>query len=98
MGVEGRPPFGTVVTHGFVLDENGKKMSKSLGNIVDPMVLVEGGKDLRKDPAYGSDILRLWAGSTEYVQDVHMGKTVMCKLRILGRGEERGGGGGGALP
>lgn len=41
----GRAPYKTVLTHGFVLDERGHKMSKSLGNVVDPRSVIEGGKN-----------------------------------------------------
>ena len=44
----------------------GIKMSKSLGNVVDPRVIVNGGKDEKKDPAYGADVLRLWVSSVDY--------------------------------
>jgi hypothetical protein len=59
-----------VLTHGFVLDERGNKMSKSLGNVVDPRSVISGGKDERKEPAYGADVLRLWVASVDYSTDV----------------------------
>ena len=43
-----------------MLDEKGYKMSKSLGNVVDPLLVINGGKDLKKQPGYGADVLRLW--------------------------------------
>jgi hypothetical protein len=73
-----------VLTHGFVLDERGNKMSKSLGNVVDPRSVISGGKDERKEPAYGADVLRLWVASVDYSTDV------MVRLQLDGRG---GGGG-----
>ncbi len=54
MAVTGDPPYGAVLTHGFVVDEQGRKMSKSLGNVVDPLEVM---KEL------GADILRLWVCS-----------------------------------
>ena len=54
----GQAPYRAVVTHGFVLDEKGMKMSKSLGNTVDPRAVIEGGRDEKKEPAYGADVLR----------------------------------------
>lgn len=45
-------------THGFVVDENGHKMSKSIGNVIDPCVITSGGKNLQKEPAFGVDSLR----------------------------------------
>jgi isoleucyl-tRNA synthetase len=59
-----------VLTHGFVLDERGNKMSKSLGNVVDPRSVIAGGKDEKKEPAYGADVLRLWVASVDYSTDV----------------------------
>ena len=47
--------------HGFALDARGRKMSKSLGNVVDPKVVTDGGRNSQKQPAYGADVLR-WAG------------------------------------
>lgn len=44
--------------HGFTVDENDRKMSKSIGNVVDPAVITDGGKNTDKDPAYGADVLR----------------------------------------
>lgn len=44
----------------------GYKMSKSLGNVVDPRSIIEGGKDKNKDPALGADVLRLWVASVDY--------------------------------
>jgi len=49
-----RAPYKTVLTHGFTLDEQGRKMSKSLGN-VDPSVVIEGGK-IKREPAYRADV------------------------------------------
>lgn len=56
-----------------MLDERGLKMSKSLGNVVDPRAVIEGGKDAKKDPAYGADVLRLWVASVDYSNDVMVG-------------------------
>jgi len=64
----GRAPYNSVLTHGFVLDEKGYKMSKSLGNGVDP-------NDLMQE--FGADILRLWAVTSDYSEDVRIGKAVM---------------------
>ncbi|KAK3909408.1 Isoleucine--tRNA ligase, mitochondrial [Frankliniella fusca] len=55
----GKAPFKKIFTHGFVVDENGQKMSKSLGNVVDPYVITNGGDNPLKDPAFGVDTLRL---------------------------------------
>jgi isoleucyl-tRNA synthetase len=69
-----------VLTHGFTLDEKGRKMSKSLGNVVDPAVLVEGGKNEKQDPAYGADVLRLWVSSVDYSADVPLGPGIVKQL------------------
>ena len=73
-------PYKTVLTHGFVLDEQGRKMSKSLGNIVDPQMIIDGGKDQKKDPPYGADVLRLWASSVDYSSDMSIGKTSLKQM------------------
>ncbi|KAF7300647.1 hypothetical protein HMN09_00950200 [Mycena chlorophos] len=70
-------PYGTLITHGMVLDELGKKMSKSLGNITTPMTIISGGTDLKKQPAYGTDVLRYWIGSVDYWNDTFLGPVVL---------------------
>ncbi len=81
----GIAPFKTVLTHGFVLDDKGRKMSKSLGNIIDPMVVMDGGKNQQKDPAYGADVVRLWVSSVDYSTDVLIGTTVLKQLSDASR-------------
>jgi isoleucyl-tRNA synthetase len=81
----GIAPFKTVLTHGFVLDEKGRKMSKSLGNIVDAMVVMNGGKNQQKDPAYGADVVRLWVSSVDYSNDVLIGPNVLKQLSDASR-------------
>ncbi len=81
----GIAPFKTVLTHGFVLDEKGEKMSKSLGNIIDPMVVMDGGKNPQKDPAYGADIVRLWVSSVDYSTEVRIGPNVLKQLSDASR-------------
>ena len=80
-------PYKRVVTHGFVVDAEGRKMSKSLGNGLDPATVVSGGKNLKKDPAYGADVLRLWIASTDYTGDMAVSagalKTTAEHLRRL---------------
>jgi isoleucyl-tRNA synthetase len=68
-GTRGRAPFEAVLTHGFALDQNMRKMSKSLGNTVDPLAVIKES---------GADILRLWAASTDYFEDVRIGKEVLA--------------------
>ena len=68
-GTRGRAPFGTVLTHGFTMDSKGMKMSKSLGNTVNPL-------DLMRDT--GADILRLWALSVDSSEDHRIGKEILA--------------------
>ena len=67
-GTRGHAPFKAVLTHGFALDEQGRKMSKSLGNVVAPQEVI---KDM------GADILRLWIISTDYTEDLRVGKEIL---------------------
>ena len=80
VAVNGHAPYKRVLTHGFTLDEKGRKMSKSLGNVVDPAVLVEGGKNEKQEPAYGADVLRLWVSSVDYSADVPLGPGIVKQL------------------
>ncbi len=81
----GIAPFKTVLTHGFVLDEKGRKMSKSLGNVVDAMVTMNGGKNQQKDPPYGADVVRLWVSSVDYSNDVLIGPNILKQLSDASR-------------
>ncbi|MFN3870033.1 MAG: isoleucine--tRNA ligase [Aquificaceae bacterium] len=67
----GEAPYKAVLTHGFTVDEKGRKMSKSLGNVVSPQEII-------KD--YGADILRLWVVSEDYTEDVRLGKGIIQRL------------------
>ena len=67
-GVHGRAPFKAVLTHGFVLDEKGRKMSKSEGNVVAPQEVMA---------KYGADILRLWTITSSYEDDVRIGEATL---------------------
>jgi isoleucyl-tRNA synthetase len=66
-----RAPYKSVLTHGFVLDESGRKMSKSLGNVVDPNSVIR---------EYGADVLRLWVASVDYTNDVRIGKNTLHQM------------------
>jgi isoleucyl-tRNA synthetase len=68
-GTRGRAPYDAVLTHGFTMDAKGMKMSKSLGNTVNPI-------DLMRD--YGADILRLWALSVDFTEDHRIGKEILA--------------------
>ena len=65
------PPYKSVLTHGFVLDGNGRKMSKSLGNVVSP-------EDILKKS--GADVLRLWVATTDYTEDMRIGDEILSNL------------------
>jgi isoleucyl-tRNA synthetase len=67
-GTRGRAPYDVVLTHGFTLDENGRKMSKSLGNTVEPQKVIAQS---------GADILRLWVSSTDYADDQRIGPEIL---------------------
>jgi isoleucyl-tRNA synthetase len=67
-GTRGRAPFDIVLTHGFTLDENGRKMSKSLGNTVEPQKVMAQS---------GADILRLWVCATDYADDQRIGPEIL---------------------
>ncbi|MGK7877306.1 MAG: isoleucine--tRNA ligase [Xenococcaceae cyanobacterium] len=80
VATNGIAPYQTVLTHGFILDEQGRKMSKSLGNVVDPAIIIEGGSNKKKEPPYGADVLRLWVSSVDYSSDVPMGQNILKQL------------------
>ncbi|WP_225323178.1 isoleucine--tRNA ligase [Synechococcus sp. RSCCF101] len=80
VAVNGRAPYRRVLTHGFTLDETGRKMSKSLGNVVDPNRIIQGGSNQKQEPAYGADVLRLWVSSVDTSSDVPIGKTMLRQL------------------
>jgi isoleucyl-tRNA synthetase len=67
-GTRGRAPYEAVVTHGFVLDGDGRKMSKSLGNVVAPQDVIRQS---------GAEILRLWAMSSDYAEDLRIGPDII---------------------
>lgn len=71
VAVTGKAPYKTVLTHGMVVDGEGKKMSKSLGNGLDPMKLM-------KD--YGADILRLWVASSDYRSDIRVSPEILKQM------------------
>ncbi|KAJ2051027.1 isoleucine-tRNA ligase [Coemansia sp. S16] len=78
--VRGVAPYKALVTHGFTLDEQGRKMAKSIGNTLAPSQVIDGGKDKKAEPAYGVDLLRLVVGSTDYTQDVSFGPTIFASF------------------
>ncbi|AEE96541.1 isoleucine--tRNA ligase [Mahella australiensis] len=71
VATRGRAPYDEVLTHGMVVDGEGRKMSKSLGNGVDPQDVVQ---------EYGADILRLWVTSADYKNDMRISKSILKQL------------------
>ncbi len=71
IATQGISPYRTVLTHGFVMDGEGKKMSKSIGNVVTPQEIIK---------VYGTDILRLWAASVDYRNDTKIGDNIIKQL------------------
>jgi len=71
MATVGKAPYKQVLTHGFVLDGEGKKMSKSVGNVVAPQEIIK---------VYGADVLRLWAASVDYRNDIKIGENSINQL------------------
>jgi len=67
-GTRGRAPYDVVLTHGFVLDEHGRKMSKSLGNVVAPQDVIKQS---------GADILRMWVCASDYADDLRIGPEIL---------------------
>ncbi len=67
-GTRGRAPFDVVLTHGFVLDEDGRKMSKSLGNVTAPQDVIRQS---------GADILRMWVCASDYADDLRIGSEIL---------------------
>ncbi|QWK19785.1 MAG: isoleucine--tRNA ligase [Hydrogenobacter thermophilus] len=66
-----KAPYRAVLTHGFTVDEQGRKMSKSLGNVISPQEIIK---------QYGADILRLWVVSEDYTEDVKLGKSILQRI------------------
>jgi isoleucyl-tRNA synthetase len=71
MAIKDKPPFDTVVTHGWVLDETGQSMHKSLGNVTSPAEIID---------EFGADVLRLWIASVDWTQDVRYGREAFQRL------------------
>tara|TARA_B110000914_G_C15514922_1_gene472902 strand:+ start:650 stop:3490 length:2841 start_codon:yes stop_codon:yes gene_type:complete len=67
-GTRGKAPFKQVLTHGFVMDKDGRKMSKSLGNVILPDDLID---------QYGADVVRLWVVSSDFTEDLRVGQEIM---------------------
>ena len=70
-GTRGQAPYKTVLTHGYVVDGEGRKQSKSLGNVVAPQDVID---------KYGADLLRLWVSSVDYREDIRYSEEIMSRL------------------
>ncbi|MDP8253978.1 MAG: isoleucine--tRNA ligase [Candidatus Kaelpia aquatica] len=68
ISIKEEPPYKTVLTHGFVVDGEGKKMSKSLGNVISPLKVIQ---------RYGADVLRLWSISRDFTQDLRISEDII---------------------
>jgi isoleucyl-tRNA synthetase len=71
VGAKGEAPYKAVLTHGFTVDEQGKKMSKSLGNVIDPLKVIQES---------GPDVLRLWVASTDFRNDMGISKNILKQV------------------
>jgi isoleucyl-tRNA synthetase len=71
MGTRGTPPYRSVLTHGFVVDGQGKKMSKSLGNVIAPQEIID---------KYGAEILRIWVAAENYQEDMRISDEILKRL------------------
>ncbi len=71
MGLRGQAPYSEIVTSGWTLDEQGRAMSKSLGNTVEPESVIK---------EYGAEVLRLWVSSVAYYEDVRLGQSILKQL------------------
>ncbi|HID06028.1 MAG TPA: isoleucine--tRNA ligase, partial [Armatimonadetes bacterium] len=71
VATKGAAPYRIVITHGFVVDEEGRAMHKSLGNVVSPFEVID---------RYGADVLRLWVCSSSYFEDVRLGSDILKRL------------------
>jgi isoleucyl-tRNA synthetase len=71
LGTRGRAPYHTVLTHGFVVDGDGRKMSKSLGNTVEPQEVIA---------QHGAEILRLWVAIVDYREEIRLSKEILARV------------------
>ena len=71
LGTRGRPPFHQVLTHGFLIDVDGRKMSKSVGNVIQPQEVIKES---------GAEILRLWVAMSDYREELRVGKQILARV------------------
>ncbi|XP_053488609.1 isoleucine--tRNA ligase, mitochondrial [Ictalurus furcatus] len=81
VAVRNKAPYRALVVHGFVLSEKGEKMSKSLGNVIDPNVVINGGTDSALSPPYGADVLRWWVAESNVFSEVQIGPKALNAAR-----------------
>ena len=67
-GTRGKAPFESILSHGFVVDGKGMKMSKSIGNVISPEEILKN---------YGADILRVWVAASDYAEDLRIDKNIL---------------------
>jgi isoleucyl-tRNA synthetase len=71
VGTRGRAPYDSVLTHGFVVDKDGKKMSKSMGNVISPEEIIKKN---------GAELLRLWVAAEDYTDDIKISDEILSRL------------------
>ncbi len=71
IGTRGATPYEQVITHGFVVDEHGRKMSKSLGNMIEPQAIIQQS---------GAEVLRLWVAMVDYQEEIRIGKEILARV------------------
>ncbi|MFZ5585966.1 MAG: isoleucine--tRNA ligase [Thermodesulfobacteriota bacterium] len=71
IGTHGAPPYRGVLTHGYVVDAQGRKMSKSLGNVIPPQQVID---------RYGAEILRLWVAAEDYTDDIRVSEDILKQM------------------
>jgi Isoleucyl-tRNA synthetase len=71
VGTRGVPPYKAVLTHGYVVDGEGRKMSKSIGNVIAPQEIID---------KYGAEILRMWVSAVNYQEDVRISDEILSRL------------------
>ena len=71
IGTRGAAPYEQVITHGFVVDEHGRKMSKSLGNMIEPQAIIQQS---------GVEVLRLWVAMVDYQEEIRIGKEILARV------------------
>src|SRR6266480_4925543 len=71
LGTRGHAPFLEIVTHGFIVAEDGRKMSKSLGNSIEPQDVIKQS---------GADIIRLWVAMSDYTQEIRLSKEILARV------------------